>query len=447
MSQGRRQLAPEQQAAPDGAMTKDVESPRPAAVPQPMAQQRSANGRLAAAAPPGGLAATDLPAVALVDHQLEAMIDDGAFRFSGSSTLRKYVQPASIDIPVGRRCVLLREKVLPFRKRMDALLSEEDLVLEERTLEPNESVLLLKGQTYLFHCGTVSLGSLQYGSLSPKSSIGRVDLMVRGVFDECGLYDTILGAGELWMEVSPRSFNVRVACGQALSQLMVFEHRPRGLPDRPVSPLAGRPALSFDHSGNELPLHVHRGALVLSLNLNPDIEGVASQLSSRQSSAESGAGHQVGFEALPTSAVVDLARVGEHNPADYFRPIFRAPGRSCVTLEKDKFYILSTKERVCIPIHLSAEMVPFSQHVGELRAHYAGFFDPGFGYGRAGEVKGTVGVLEVRPHETITVYDGQPICLMEFFNNADIPARPYGHAANNYHRQTGPKLAKYFASP
>lgn len=47
-------------------------------------------------------------------------------------------------------------------------------------------------------------------------------------------------------------------------------------------------------------------------------------------------------------------------------------------------------------VHLSAEMVPFSHHVGELRAHYAGFFDPGFGYGAAGEIKGTVGVLEVR---------------------------------------------------
>ena len=48
-------------------------------------------------------------------------------------------------------------------------------------------------------------------------------------------------------------------------------------------------------------------------------------------------------------------------------------------------------------MHLSAEMVPFSHHVGELRAHYAGFFDPGFGFGRAGEIKGTVSILNPRP--------------------------------------------------
>jgi hypothetical protein len=52
----------------------------------------------------------------------------------------------------------------------------------------------------------------------------------------------------------------------------------------------------------------------------------------------------------------------------------------------------------------------------------------------------------VRPHETITVYDGQPICLMEFFQNTGIPATPYGQAANNYQGQDGPKLAKFFAN-
>ena len=98
-----------------------------------------------------------------------------------------------------------------------------------------------------------------------------------------------------------------------------------------------------------------------------------------------------------------------------------------------------------MPNALSAEMVPFSHNVGELRAHYAGFFDPGFGYGRSGEVRGTIGVLEVRPHETISIYDGQPICLMEFFRNSVCPEKPYGFTGNNnYARQTGPKLAKYF---
>jgi hypothetical protein len=57
--------------------------------------------------------------------------------------------------------------------------------------------------------------------------------MVRGVVDGCGLYDIIPAhvdaeqpsashARELWLEISPRSFNVRVREGVALTQLMVF---------------------------------------------------------------------------------------------------------------------------------------------------------------------------------------------------------------------------------
>lgn len=60
-------------------------------------------------------------------------------------------------------------------------------------------------------------------------------------------------------------------------------------------------------------------------------------------------------------------------------------------------------------------------------------------------LKGTVGVLEVRPHETITIYHGQPICLIQFFFNTATPDKAYGHAGNNYQGQRGPKLAKYFA--
>eukprot|EP00511_Aplanochytrium_stocchinoi_P002195 CAMPEP_0204833314 /NCGR_PEP_ID=MMETSP1346-20131115/16399_1 /ASSEMBLY_ACC=CAM_ASM_000771 /TAXON_ID=215587 /ORGANISM="Aplanochytrium stocchinoi, Strain GSBS06" /LENGTH=99 /DNA_ID=CAMNT_0051965747 /DNA_START=103 /DNA_END=399 /DNA_ORIENTATION=+ len=95
----------------------------------------------------------------------------------------------------------------------------------------------------------------------------------------------------------------------------------------------------------------------------------------------------VGYEALPTNEVIDLSVKGVLDPTLFFRPVTWQPGTKSLTLEKDKFYILATKERISVPVHLSAEMVPFSQHVGELRAHYAGFFDPGFGYGDQGELK------------------------------------------------------------
>ncbi|WP_449337265.1 dCTP deaminase domain-containing protein [Streptomyces griseus] len=49
-----------------------------------------------------------------------------------------------------------------------------------------------------------------------------------------------------------------------------------------------------------------------------------------------------------------------------------------------EFYILASKEAVQVPPDFAAEMVPFDPLVGEFRVHYAGFFDPGFGYAGAG---------------------------------------------------------------
>ncbi|GAB5361711.1 hypothetical protein AAMO2058_000736300, partial [Amorphochlora amoebiformis] len=146
----------------------------------------------------------------------------------------------------------------------------------------------------------------------------------------------------------------------------------------------------------------------------------------------------------PSTLIVD-----HHSPLSFFRPIYtpsEGEQRGRLVLEKDRFYILCVRERVAVPPSLSGEMIPFSHNIGELRAHYAGFFDPGFGFGESGELEGSTGVLEVRPHETVTIYDGQPICLMRFFQNNRIPKQGYGSSAlgSHYQGQAGPWLAKYF---
>jgi len=161
--------------------------------------------------------------VALVDEHLRRLIKEGAFTLSDPGTdLSQYVQPASIDLPVHGPAFLVKEKVLPFKKRVRELLPS--LTLEEKPLSGNGAVLL-KGQTYLVYWGKVVLPPGSRGCLSPKSSIGRIDMMVRGVVDGCGLYDIVPGDGvprELWLEISPQSFNVRLTDAIAVTQLMVF---------------------------------------------------------------------------------------------------------------------------------------------------------------------------------------------------------------------------------
>jgi len=64
---------------------------------------------------------------------------------------------------------------------------------------------------------------------------------------------------------------------------------------------------------------------------------------------------------------------------------------------------------VSIPQDQAAEMAPIAPEIGEFRAHYAGFFDPGFGVAAAGGA-GSRAVLEVRGRDVpFLLRHGQPV--------------------------------------
>ncbi|MFW6230605.1 MAG: 2'-deoxycytidine 5'-triphosphate deaminase domain-containing protein [Nanoarchaeota archaeon] len=349
----------------------------------------------------------------LVDSDILKLLGSGSI--TSHLPLERFVQPASIDIPIGSTAYLVKQKFLPFSN--DVSYITERLTID--TVDLTFGGMLYKGCTYIIPAETlVDLPEDIEGKLSPKSSIGRIDLLVRTVMDHVGLYDTIPAGrkGRLYVEVTP-NFNVILHAQDTLNQLMLFS----GEDDSLVT----SEHLIFDADGRLLPSTFYsKNKLLLTLDLKRDAH--------------------VGFKGKKTNNVIDLSR-RDHEPGDFFEDVwteYRDHGK--LTLEKDRFYILATKEFVSVPLSLSSEMIPFSNLIGELRVHYAGFFDPGFGYGEYGEIRGRQGVLEIRPHEDITVYDGQPICLMEFYKNTKIPDKGYGFSGNNYHKQEGPQLAKYF---
>ena len=94
----------------------------------------------------------------------------------------------------------------------------------------------------------------------------------------------------------------------------------------------------------------------------------------------------------------------------------------------------------------AVEMLPYDTSAGEFRAHYAGFFDPGFGYGAAGEVLGTPAVLEVRPYEDdLIVRHRQPVCKMAYERLVERPDKLYGVGVkSHYAEQRGPRMSKFF---
>ena len=82
---------------------------------------------------------------------------------------------------------------------------------------------------------------------------------------------------------------------------------------------------------------------------------------------------------------------------------------------------------------------------GELRTHYAGFFDPGFGYNEAGGLNGTAAVLEVRAHDVaFALEDGQQVCKLSFEQMAEPPSDLYGKDSGSHYQGQRRMLSKHF---
>ncbi|MCY4404791.1 MAG: 2'-deoxycytidine 5'-triphosphate deaminase, partial [Rhodospirillaceae bacterium] len=151
----------------------------------------------------------------------------------------------------------------------------------------------------------------------------------------------------------------------------------------------------------------------------------------------------VGWKAKRHTDLIDIDVVGRYEPADFWEPIARPSGGG-VILNPDDFYILASKESVRIPPDHAAEMVAYDTLVGEFRAHYAGFFDPGFGHDEAGG-GGTRAVLEVRSHDVpFVIEDGQTIGRLLFEPLTERPAELYGHGIGSSYQRQGLALAKQF---
>ena len=151
----------------------------------------------------------------------------------------------------------------------------------------------------------------------------------------------------------------------------------------------------------------------------------------------------VGYRAKKNSHVIDLSKVGHYSAIDFWEPITRNPNATLL-LEPEEFYILASKERIQVPPGYAAEMVAYEAACGELRTHYAGFFDPGFGAG-PGPRKGTQVVLEVRPHDVpFLIHDGQTFFKVVYEKMLETPSQVYGMALGSSYHQQGLTLSKHF---
>lgn len=347
---------------------------------------------------------------------LRQLIDDGAIS-SASSDPRHQLQPASLDLTLGDVAYRLRCSFLPGNatvreKLVGYEMGHVDLTGEGAVLEQNRPYLIPLREH-------VRLPDGIRGRTNPRSSTGRLDVFTRVITDRGNHFDEIRDGyvGELFLEVVPMSFTVKVKVGTRLNQLRLVRGQPRLSDDELIEisrddPIAYPGESSMPGDG----AYVSDG-LFLSVDL-------------------SGAGRRfAGYRAKASSGLLELDKVNGYQVNDFWERVYPEDGR--LILAPDQFYLLVSRERVRIPTGYAAEMAAYDPTSGELRTHYAGFFDPGFGDVPEGELRGTPAVLEVRAHDVPFALDhGQRLCKLTFERMADLPDEAYGAAiGSRYQRQ------------
>ena len=348
------------------------------------------------------------------------IIDSSKYRIPDRS-----VQPASVDLRLGERAYRLRCSFLPETQAVEDKLG--DFAMGE--IDLRDGAILERNRPYLIPLiEELRLPPTLRARTNPRSSTGRLDIFTRVITDRSHKFDDVPPGyeGKLFLEVVSRSFTIKVQTEISLNQVRLINGRGRCSDEEILDYHQAEPVLFAQ--GSPVPaekLSLDAG-LFLSLDLTGDGHGA------------------VGYRAKKNSRLLDLTLLGHHDPQDFWEPVYAEPGKR-VVLEPEEFYLLLSSEAVSIPPRFAAEMSAYEPTSGELRTHYAGFFDPGFGYSEGGAVSGTRAVLEVRAHDVpFMVEHGQRVCKLAFENMLEPPSILYGRDIGSSYQQQELTLSKHF---
>lgn len=382
-------------------------------------------------------------------QKLKLLVEAGVIKGTPDYPIQdNQFQPNSVDLRLGETAYRVRSSFLPenetVQQKIDKLCQYSFSIKDGAVLEPNcvyiipllESIHLpasnYSSQKKLFNgeserdVSVLSEDNLT-AKANPKSTTGRLDIFTRVITDYSHRFEEIEPgfSGKLYLEVVPKSFPIKVRTGHRLNQLRV-RHGHTVLTDQDLLRIHSTDPILFSEDRVSVDLDtikVNRG-LFLSVDLQNEGKEV------------------IGYKAKNHRDLIDLDKINYYKVSDFWEPIYYASNDHLI-LEPEAFYIFASKERCRIPKHLAAEMVAYDTGSGELRTHYAGFFDSGFG----GTVEdgGARAVLEVRSHDVpFLIEDGQTFCSMVFEPNSEIPHFTYGSDIKSNYQGQGLKLGKHF---
>ncbi len=326
--------------------------------------------------------------------------------------LKTQIQPSSLDLSLSNECYEIKYSFLSYNSKVRNKL--KNLIVKR--IDLNKKYTFRKNKTYIVKLNeTLNLQKDIFGHCNPKSSTGRLDIFCRSIVDYAEEYEKIPlnYKGEIFLEITSRSFDVIFQKGDMLSQLRLINKKHNYLSDKQI-------------------INLKKNQKIISFNNKIKIDnGIKLSVDLSQTKI-------VAYEAKKNAPCLDFSKIGTHKIKDFWKSI--KTNSKKLLIEKNKFYILKSKEKVIIPKNLAGEMVPYDTGIGDFRVHYAGFFDPGFGV-----PNGSYAVLEVKTNEVpFMLEDGQTIARIKYEKlnkNCNIV---YGKDIKSNYQNQGLKLGKHF---
>lgn len=335
-----------------------------------------------------------------------------------------HIQPASLDLRLGDIAHRVRASFLPGPNcTVESRIKE----LRMTRVDLTSAAVFEKDCVYIVPLlEEVNLPRNISGKANPKSTTGRLDIFVRLITDRGVEFDRVPPGyqGKLYAEVVSRTFTVAIRAGMRLNQLR-FVQGTADSQDKDIRKLDRQENLVYLDEATPTPAVTDRG-LRITLNLEADEPNEV-----------------IAYQARRNSPVIELDKINHYSPTEFWESHSQSASKSLI-LHPGDFYILASRERVRVPPDYAAEMVPFDASDGEFRIHYAGFFDPGFGYG-ASDIKGTRAVLEVRAHEVPFLMEhGQLVGRLNYMPLLSRPDKIYGTEIGSSYQQQALTLSKQF---
>lgn len=356
---------------------------------------------------------------ALASQHLQELVDAGSICLEADLD-QDQIQPASIDLRLGKTAYRVRSSFLPGPDRTVAQCLDQ---MAMHDIDLTTGAVLEKSCVYIVPLlESLNLPRHLAGAGNPKSSTGRLDVFTRLITDYGVEFEQVPAGyvGPLYAEIAPLTFSVLVRQGSRLSQLRVRSG---------TAVIDNKAHIDLQNEKHLVDCDLLDREIKNGIPVSVDLEG----------DPKTGL---IGFRAKRHCGVVDVDKRAAHNFANFWEPLHANHGQ--LILDPGEFYILVSKEAVHVPPGYAAEMVAYDTLVGEFRVHYAGFFDPGFGAPEANG-GGARAVLEVRSFDVpFLLEDSQNVGRLVYETMLETPDKLYGQGVQSNYQAQGLKLSKHF---